>query len=1078
MSNRRCAQVLFFGVVLSVLTAPLTAQTATVRGTVTDPTGALVPGATVTVKSMEKGWTRTATTNEVGDYVVTQLPPETYIITVQAQGFKVEERRGIVLQVEQEARVNFSLAVGSATETVQVASEAPLLESENASTGAVIDEQKIREMPLNGREFWQLARIAPLVFDPPQGSTLGFRGGFNVAGNPEVNNYFLLDGIDNNDETTGQPTHRPSVDGIQEFKVLTGIYGAEYGRQSGGQIVITTKSGSNSFHGTGFYFHRNDNLDARNFFLVGPKPELKRHQYGGSAGGPLVRDRTFWFVAYEGLRLAEGVARLRTVPTARMRAGDLSELTRVALDPQNNRRPFDNNRIPDNRIHRTSRGFLEYWPQPNLSGVANNYAFNGSRTQDQNQFTVRVDHRFSDKDSVYFSYDFMQRENTEPSNSLCGDRGLPLFGCKEPERTQHGAIVHNHIFAPGLLNELRFGFNRIRTNRFNDDAALGNLVQKLGLPQGGAQGLAGPEHFNTGLPALVISGYQTIGGPTNLPQGRRVTNFHLVDGVTYIRGKHTVKAGGDIKRYLFNSFFTSFGRGEFNFNGEFSDEPFADFLLGTLRTTSRQPGEPFNNIYNHSFGLYVQDDWVVSRSLTLNLGVRYELNLPILERVDKNASFDVGTGNIITSDGRALTVDTQGNLVTAGRSPMGRRLYHTDKNNLAPRVGFAWRVLGDNRTVVRGGYGFFFNRIVSANGLSAMYRGLPFRRRETFTNSRANTVATWEIPFPAGVSGGGLNPEGMNGNFPDAYIQQWSFGLQRELTRNVVVEATYLGSKGTHLPLLFNINIPEPGPGVIQTRRPWRQWGNVNYRDAIGTSNLHALYVRLEHRFAHGLSFLNSYTWSKSLDNDSPPSTGGAGESGIMNFRNIRGERGLSEFDIRHRFSSSLVYELPFGTGKPWLSGASPVVNHILGGWELTGIMRIHSGQPYTITTTRDMANNGTTTHRPNLVGNPKLDKPTPERWFNTAAFSDRLPPGEFAFGNVGNNTMIADGVVNFDLGLFKNFRVREGFTIQFRTEFFNAFNHANFGTPVRNANSGTFGRVQETTTLNRQIQFGLKLVF
>jgi len=1054
----------------------LAAQTATVRGTVTDPTGAVVPGAQIIVKSAEKGWTRTAKTNDTGDYVVTQLPPETYVISVQAQGFKVEERRGLVLQVEQDARVNFTLAIGSATETVQVASEAPLLESENASTGAVIDEQKIKEMPLNGREFWQLARIAPLVFDPPQGSTLGFRGGFNVAGNPEVNNYFLLDGIDNNDETTGQPTHRPSVDGIQEFKVLTGIYGAEYGRQSGGQIVITTKSGSNTLHGTGFFFHRNDNLDARNYFLVGPKPELKRHQFGGAAGGPIVRDRTFWFATYEGLKVAEGVARLRTVPTALMRSGDLSELPRSFNDPSTGRL-FDNKRIPDIRIHRTSRGFLEYWPVPNLSGIANNYAFNGSRAQNQNQFSSRVDHRFSDKDSLFFSYQFMQRKNAEPSNSLCGDRGLPLFGCVEPERTQAGSIVHNHIFAPGLLNELRFGFNRIRTNRFNDDAALGNLVQKLGLPQGGAQGLAGPDHFNTGLPQLNISGYQIIGGPTNLPQGRRVTNYNLVEGLTYIRGKHTFKAGGDIKRYLFNSFFTSFGRGDFTFTGEFTDDPFADYLLGSLRTTSRQPGEPFNNIYNHSFGFYFQDDWVVSRSLTLNLGLRYELDLPILERVDKNASFDVGTGNIITSDGRALTVDTAGNLVTAGRSPMGRRLYNTNKANFAPRIGFAWRVLGDNRTVVRGGYGWFYNRIVSANGLSAMYRGLPFRRRETFTNSRASTVATWEVPFPAGISGGGLNPEGMNGNFPDAYIQQWSFGVQRELTRKLVLEATYLGSKGTHLPLIFNINIPEPGAGAIQTRRPWRQWGNVNYRDAIGVSNLHALYARLEHRFARGLSFLNSYTWSKSLDYDSPPSTGGGGESGIMNFRNIRNERGLSEFDTRHRFTSSLIYELPFGTGRRWMAGVHPAVNHLLGGWEVTGIIGLQSGRPYTINTTRDMANTGGN-NRPNLVGDPKLDNPTYQRWFNTDAFSDRLPAGQFAFGNVGSNTMIGDGVVNFDLGLFKNFAVREGLRVQFRTEFFNATNHVNYGIPIRNVNSGTFGRVQETTTLNRQIQFGLKVVF
>jgi len=1054
----------------------LLAQTATVRGTVTDPSGAVVPGAVITVKSAEKGWTRTTRTNESGDYVVTQLPPETYSITVQAPGFRTEERRGIILQVEQDARVSFALSLGSPQETVQVTAEAPLLESESASTGAVIDEQKIKEMPLNGREFWQLAQMAPMVFNPPQGSALGFRGGFNVAGNSEVSNQFLLDGIDNNDDTTGQPTHRPSVDGIQEFKVLTGIYSSEYGRQSGGQIVITTKSGSNAFHGTGFYFHRNDNLDARNFFLVGPKPELKRHQYGGSNGGPIFRDRTFYFVTYEGLRLGESVARLRTVPTAAMRAGDLSALGRTIRDPQTGQ-AFPGGRIPEPRIHRMSRSFTEYWPLPNLTGLVNNFAFNGTRTQDQNQFSARVDHRFSEKDNLFFSYQFSQRENSEPSNTLCGDRGLPLFGCKEPERTQAGAIVHNHIFGPGLLNELRFGFNRIRTNRFNDDIALGNLVQKLGLPQGGPQGLAGPEHFNEGLPALGVTGYATIGGPTNLPQGRRVTNYHLVEGLTYVRGKHTFKAGGDIKRYLFNSFFTASGRGEFNFIDQFTGDAFGDFLLGSLRTTNRAPGEPFNNIYNSLFGFYFHDDWVVSRNLTLNLGLRYDLYLPILERVNKNASFDVGTGNIIAADGRALSVDAAGNLVEVGRSPLGRRMYHTDTNNFAPRVGFAWRLRGNNRTVIRGGYGIFYNQIISANGLSAMYRGLPFRRRETFINTPTNVVATWEVPFPAGISGGGLTPEGMNGNFPDAYIQQWSFSLQRELARSVVFEATYLGSKGTRLPLNFNINQPEPAAGTLQTRRPWRQWGGINYRDAVGNSNLHALYTRLEHRFARGLSLLSSYAFSKSIDYGNAPASSGDGDAGVQNPRNLRAERGLSEFDIRHRFASSLVFELPFGTGKRWLAGAHPAVRQVLGGWEITGIMLLQSGRPYTITTARDISNTGGG-NRPNLVGNPKIDNPTPERWFNTEAFSDRLPAGTFAYGNVGMNTMIADGIINFDLGLFKNFMVREGFRVQFRTEFFNAFNTANFGIPVRNFASGTFGRVQGTTTLNRQIQFGLKLVF
>ena len=1074
---RRFFHRTILGAVLTTASwTPLAAQNATLRGTVTDPSGAVLPGAKITIKNTDKGWTRTTTSNDAGDYVMPQLPPDPYAITVEHAGFKTEETKGIVLQVNQEARVNVALEIGSTQERVVVVSDSPLVQSENSSSGAVVDNQKIVDLPLNGREFWQLARIAPLVMDPPQNSALGFRGGFNVAGNSEVTNAFTMDGIDNNDETTGQPTHRPSVDGIREFKVLTGIYPAEYGRQSGGQIIITTMSGSNEFHGTAFYFHRNDNMDARNFFLVGPKPELKRHQYGFSNGGRIFRDKTFYFATYEALTLGESVARLQTVPTLRMKTGDLAELNRAIRDPLTSQ-PFANARIPDSRIHRVSRGLLEYWPTPNLAGLVRNYSFNGVRTQDQDQFSVRVDHRFSEKDSLYFSYQFSQRENNEPSNTLCGDRGLPLFSCTEPERTQIGALVWTHIFSPGLLNDARVGFNRIRTNRFQDDMALGNIVQKLALPQGGALGLAGPDFFNTGVPEVQVTGWATIGGPTNLPQGRRVTNWHLVDGATWIRGPHTFKGGIDIKRYLFNSFFTSFGRGGFTFNGQFTGDGWGDFMLGGLRQATRQPGEPFNNIYTTTSNFYFQDDWTVTRNLTLNLGLRYELSTPVRERVDKNASWDVATGHIITSDGRAINVDAGGNLITVGRSPLGRDLWRMDKNNIAPRIGFAWRAFGDTKTVFRGGYGINYNHIVSANGLSTMYRGLPFRRSEAFINTATNVVSTWDVPFPSGVSGGGLAPQGMNATFPDAYIQQWSFGIQRELRRAMVLDTTYLGSKGTRLPLNFNINQPTPGAGTIQARRPFQPWGNINYRDPVGLSSFNALSVRLEQRFSSGLSLLSTWTYSKSIDLGNQPASSGDGEAAIQDQRNLRAERGLSEFDTRHRFVNSVVYELPFGKGKPVLSDARGVLNQVIGGWQATGIMVFQSGRPYTIITSRDMSNTAAA-HRPNLVGDPKVSTPTPARWFNPDAFSDVLPAGVLAYGNLGANTMISDGVINLDLALFKNFQVRERVKLQFRSEFFNSTNHANFAIPNRQKQSGAFGTVGSTTTLNRQIQFGMKVLF
>lgn len=1049
---------------------------ATLRGTVQDASGAVVAGAQVSVQNQDKGWTRKASTGSDGEYAIPQLPPDRYIITVEMQGFQTEVRRGIKLEVSQETRVDFSMQVGSTMNEINVTGEVPLVQSENASVGSVVDEQKIKELPLNGREFWQLAQLAPNVFNPPQNSTLGFRGGFNVAGNPEVNNNYILDGVDNNDETTAQPTHRPSVDGIQEFRVLTGVYGAEYGRMAGGQVIVTTKSGSNQTHGTAFFFHRNNALDARNFFTRGALPDLKRYQYGGSVGGKIIRDKLFYFGTFEGLRLGEGVAKLGTVPTERMRGGDLGQFSSVVRDPSNNQ-PFPGNLIPSNRLDGTARKLLTYFPAPNASGTLNNYALSTIRKQDQNQFSSRADYRISDRDSVFASYQFNERENYEPSNALCSSRELPGFGCFEPERTQIGSLVHTHVFSPSVVNELRMGVNRLRTNRFQEDEALGNVVKDLGIPQGGPNGVAGPEFNNTGVPQVTITGFSTIGGATNLPQGRRTTTYNLLDSISIIKGKHTIKAGIDLKNWRFSSFFTTNGRGAFSFNGQFTGLAYADFLLGGLRTTARQPGEPFNNLYTWSHNFYVQDDWQVAKNLTLNIGIRYELSIPAKEIVNKFSSYDPKTGNIIVADGRLMNTNAAGNLVTVGQHNLGDRMYRTDTNNWAPRFGFAWRVFGDAKTVVRGGYGIFYNHIVSGNGISAMYRGLPFRLSQTFTNTVTNVVATWANPFPPGVAAGGLTPTGMNYNFPSGYVGQWSFGLQHQVVSNLVVDATYLGSKGTRLPLAYNINQPEPGPGALQNRRPFPQWGNVNYRDAVGTSTFHSLALRIEKRYSQGVTFLSSYTYSKSIDLSPPLSTSGDGEAGVQNPRNLLLERGLSEFDVRHRLVNSVVWDLPFGKGKRFGNSMPKMLDYIAGGWRSTGIITMQTGRPFTITTSRDISNTGGA-NRPNLVGSPALDKPTAERWFNIDAFSDTLPAGTFAYGNVGSNTMRSDGIMNWDLSIFKNIATREGQRLQLRFEFFNAFNLVNFGIPDRDRNSGTFGRVSLTSTNSRQIQLGVKYVF
>jgi hypothetical protein len=467
---------------------------------------------------------------------------------------------------------------------------------------------------------------------------------------------------------------------------------------------------------------------------------------------------------------------------------------------------------------------------------------------------------------------------------------------------------------------------------------------------------------------------------------------------------------------------------------------------------------------------------VVSRRLTVNLGVRYDYFQPVLERVDKNASWDIGTSNIITSQGDAYNV-VGGRLAVVGRSPLGRFMWNPDRNNWAPRIGFAYRLDNDSKTVVRGGYGWFYNMLILGNGISTMYRGLPFRFAETIINQPASVISTWENPFPP-TAPGGLAPQGIDAGFRDAYIQQWSFGIQRQLTRNLVLDTTYLGSKGTRLPVNFNVNQPEPGPGAIAGRRPWTQWGNINYRESVGTSNFNALSVRLEHRYANGFSALLSYTYSKSLDLGTGLASSGEGETGVLNPRNLAAERGRSEFDTRHRAITSLVYELPFGKGKRFLTNAPGWLNLIAGGWETTGIILLQTGRPYTVFTGRDMSNTGNTGNRPLVVGDWRVENPGPAKWIERSAFLDVLPAGTFRYGNLGTNTFDGDGITTFDLGFFKRVRITERVQFQFRAELFNAFNKANFAFPDNNLLSPAFGSITRTNTLNRQIQFGGKFVF
>jgi Carboxypeptidase regulatory-like domain len=1072
--------------IVAVNGAEASAQTptATISGQVRDASGAAIPGVRVSAKNVETNIEREAVTSDNGDYTIPLLNIGSYQVSVEKQGFKKTVQTGVFLQVDQKARLDFTLQVGQVSESVEVTAATSLVQTDSASVGTVIGNKQVVELPLNSREFYGLALTAPRVLPPAQGSTLGFRGGFNVAGSSEVSNNFTLNGIDNNDTGINGPSFRPSIDAIQEFKLLSGIYSAEYGRNSGGQVVINTKSGTNQFHGTAYEFLRNQALDARNFFLrlkPGEKaPSFKRNLFGGSLGGPIINDKTFFFVSYEGLRLRQSVTSLATVPTATMVNGDFRAMrgpgpdqalgnaddTGRVLNPFSGQEFATLNVIDPALINPIGQSLAKFFPAPTTATPAgrspsNNYNFSATRRENYNQISTRFDHALSSKDSLYGTFNYYDNPAFEPSNSLCGSRVLPGFGCNTGLTTQLIGIVETHTFTSNLTNEVRLGFNRLRQPRIQEDDVV-DFVGQFNIPGT----FFGETPFNGGVPQVSITGYSTIGGATNLPQDRRDNTYQIVDNVIWTKSAHTLKFGGDIRRFQSNLYFISQGRGIFNFNATAtaptSGNSFADLLLGLPTSTQRNPRGPSTYSRTSSFNFYTQDDWKVNSRLTLNLGLRWEMNTPMTEKYNTIASFDPQTGQI-----RA-----------AGQNGVPENLFKYDYNNFAPRIGFAWQPLGDSKTVVRGGAGVFYNVQPAGNGLLGMLFNFPARLPQTFNSTLAAPI-TLNNPFPGAVpttapTNGSLTMTAIDENFVTAYITQWGLSVQREVGSDMVFEIGYLGSKGSHLPLNRNLNQATPGPlQQIQSRRPFPQFGNITWIESVANSTYHSMELKAEKRYTKGLSLLASYTFSKSIDNSPGISTSSSASSAVaQDTRNLSAERGLSDFDVRHRVVTSAIWEIPLGNGHK-VFGSGPLA-YIFGGWQASGILSLQSGRPFTAVMSGDFSNTLNRNDRPNLIGDPNSGPKTVEQWFNRDAFQQTTTG---SFGTAGRNIITGPGFQNLDFALSRNFSVTERFRIQFRTELFNAFNHANFNYPESTFNASSFGQIASALD-PRQIQFGLKIIF
>ena len=1060
-NKTRIAFVLLF---IGVFAASGWAQeAAAVSGSVKDSTGAVLPGATLKLTSKSQGTVRQQFTNEAGVYQFTFLPPGTYDVEISMQGFKTLTRPDLTLTVAQNARLDFTLEVGAVTDTVTVSADSETVNTMSAELGAVVDNTRVTEMPLNGRTFFSLATLVPGVAPPTQGSSLGYRGGFNVSGSCEGCNNFSLNGIENNDNTTMAPMLRPSIDAIQEFTILTGVYPAQYGYGSGGQVIVTTKSGTNSFHGTVFDFLRNSAvLTARNAFQVGDVPSFKRNQFGATLGGPIKTDKTFFFYSYEGLRVGSAVTNLGTVPTTAMKNGDFSVLLgrTTIVDPANNRQPFPGNIIPPDRLSPIGKMLLSFYPDPTFDTAAgtlpaSNYAYNATRTENMNQHIVKIDHTFSSKDSGFFTANYYKTDFIERiSVPSCGASALPKFGCTGSIKIGIFGISEIHAFSPSMVNEVKVGY----------------MVEKNPAIQGQ---LATPFWSSFGINPLTTSidpGLPHAGPPTTAITGftgfsnslfvRNDPHWQITDNFSWTRSKHTIKTGTNITHHGTNLLPPTAVSGSVSFTnssqGPTTGYAVADVLLGLPATTTLKPNPVKYYPRVAAISAYVQDDYKVSSRLTLNLGLRWEVNTPPKDLGHLQTSFD----------------PVKGIPFQEGTNGFGEHMYDYDWHDFAPRFGFSFQPTGDGKTVVRGGAGTYFSNFSIWNSINGIYAGYPVTITNTYTSSIAQPV-TLANPFPATNAVTSNTLAGIDQNHRNPRVYQWSLGIQRQLTNDMVAEITYLGSAGNHLRFTQNINQAPSGAGTpaqVNARRPYPAYGSINMYKWDGNSRYNSLQSRLQQRYSHGLSFLASYTYSHSIDdinnrtNQFDPQTG----------------RGSSTFDIRQRLALSPVYELPFGEGKSFATAGVP--SKVFGGWQVSPLFQWQTGNPLTVTLTQNYSNNGGTADRPDAISDPNKNAPhTQKKWFNTEAFILRPVNGAvgatYSFGNAGVGTVTTPGLVNLDLSIVRTFQAREGLKVQFRAELFNALNHTNFGYPNVQADNAQFGTISSALD-PRQSQFALKIIF
>ncbi len=1017
-----------------------------IAGLVTDSAKKPLPGVTVALTQEETNKRRSAITTTEGIYNIAALPPGAYRVEVEAAGRR-KHTQTLVLEVNQEVRLDIPLLDGNQRDEVTVRGAHPLLRADSMAVGAAIDGRHIAGLPLDGRNFSQLSLLAPGAAPNAQGSAGSVRGdfAFSVNGSREDSNAFLLDGVYNGDPKLNTIGVTPPVDAVREFEVLTSTYDASFGRAGGAQMNVVLKSGGNRFHGSAYEFFRNRSLDARNYFAPAAEdqPQNVRNQFGGSLGGPIRKDRTFFFADYEGRRVREGITRTTNVPTALERVGDFSRSSVYAIDLFT-QAPFPGNVIPKNRQSTIGAAIAALYPLPNRSTPGRNFVSSPSLRDAEDHFDARLDRVIGRGGDLSVRYSFVDRNLYEPFSGP-GFSSVPGYGTNIPRRAQNAAIAETHALTPSLLNEFRAGFNRVANGSFQENQGR-NLSQALGMPSN----TANPRDF--GLPLISLTGYSPIGDEYNNPQHSVTNVYQLVDQATLARGRHLVKFGGDFRLLQQNAYRDVLSRGFINFLG-FTGNALAEMLLDFPSVTGAAKIDNPQHLRSRAASLFAQDTWRARPDLTVTAGLRYELNGPPHDATDRANLFDSASGS----------------LVAPGTKGMPRGGYDIDRNNFGPRFGLAWNPHAANKRIFRAGYGVYYDQSSLATG-EGLYFSPPYFENKLFFTLPGLPPISLSDPFPqffpVPTPSSAL---AVQRNLRTAYIQQWNFNIQEQLGTSRVLELGYVGSKGTGLLNARDINQPRPSPNP-RNPRPLPQFDDISILESRGNSIYHSLQARFQQRLSAGLSMLSSYTWSKSID-DASNFFASAGDPNFpQDSNNVRAERGRSNFDLRQRLSVSYSYDLPLGKSK------------LLSGWQTFGILTFQSGRPFTVALLSDFDNSNTgrstlgfgANDRPHLVGDPRLSDRSAERWFNAGAFA---VPSSGSFGNAGRNIVDGPASHTVNASLVKNTSIAEGASLQFRLEAFNLLDRANLDLPDIFVGSPTFGRILSAGS-PRRLQLGLKLLF